>query len=93
MHRGKDIVMRLVLHVRQFVAEHPDVMVVNQRDCSHDGTDPALPKPFGSSSSRTRSRNASDRFVYPRLGDMLIELVQQVGIDRYTDTAQFCHAR
>ena len=36
MHCGENVVMGFVLHVRQLVAEHPDVMVINQGDGPND---------------------------------------------------------
>ena len=63
VHSRKNIVMRFMLHVRELIAEHPDVMIVNQGNCSDHRLVGALPKPSGSNSSRTRSRKASERFV------------------------------
>jgi len=48
---GQDLVMKLVLKVRKLLAQHADMVIVEQGDCAHDrrvGLTSALGDQFGS---------------------------------------------
>ena len=62
VQRGKDRAVKVVLHVGEFLVEHADVVVVDERDRAHDVAVGRFPD-FCTSSSRMRSRKASDRLV------------------------------
>ena len=91
VHRRKDVLVVIVLHVRQLLVQHAHVVVIDQRHradhvASGDSHD------FCTSSSRIRSRNASDRLVYPRCSISRSNLLQQRRIDGNSNAGEIAHA-
>src|ERR1700680_2330496 len=80
----------IVLHRREAIREQPHLMIVNQRQRADDDTI----RLFGGFLDEGFADEIAKRFgavgVTP-LADVLVELLEQVGIDGYADAAQVAH--
>ena len=88
---GKDGPVILVLEVHQFVAQHPDVVVVDQGDRAYD----AGFRGFRHFLDEFVAYEVTERFRtvgIPALLDVPVELFQEIGIDGYANPAEFAHA-
>jgi cobalt/nickel transport system permease protein len=90
VERGKNRAMKIVLDVGELVAQHPDVMVVHQRD----GADYRAVGRFRLLANQFVAYQIPERLrpvgVSP-FADQLVELTQKIGIDRNADPAQAGH--
>ncbi len=91
VQRGEDLVEMMVLEVRQFLVEKPDVVVVNERDrADHLAVRrrPCLFDEFVANQVAESLRPV--RVAAP--ADQGVELFEKAGVDGDADSAQFSHA-
>lgn len=90
VQRRQHVVEMIVLQVGKFVAQHPDMMIVDKRDCPHHLTLGLLPHLFNQFIANQIAKGLRPVGV-AALRNQRIELLEQVCVDSYADAAQFAH--
>ena len=91
VQRGEEKVIMGVLKIRQLVAQHADVVVVDQGQSTHDLEIRGLSGLLHQFVPDEIAKRFGPICVAPA-GNQVIELLKQVGINRDANPAKFAHA-
>jgi len=91
MQGGENLLVMIVLQVRQFLIQHPDMMIVNHGDRTHYLAIRRFPR-FLDQFITDHVAKGFGAIGITSGGNQFIELGEEVGIDCDADAAEFTHS-